>query len=245
MKRAMILVVGLLVAVICIRLGIWQVRRLQERRERNRHAEQQLALPILLLDSAVARSIALDPDAYRFRSVRASGRFDFARELVVIARSHRGVPGVHLVTPLVIDDSIAVLVERGWLASPDSRTIPQGAAPEPAAATVEGVLLRADGRALRAGAARPWPRRVVVPDPAQVGSWYPYRLVPMLLRRHAPPSGSPLRAVELPERSAGPHLSYAVQWFAFATIAVAGSVILFVRRGAETRPAHPSASPKC
>jgi surfeit locus 1 family protein len=50
-------------------------------------------------------------------------------------------------------------------------------------------------------------------------------LLPVLLRRSD--SATPLlQPVPLPERSDGPHLSYAIQWFAFALIALAGSVAL-------------------
>lgn len=243
MKRAMVLVVGLLVAGVCLRLGFWQLQRLEERKERNRQAEQQLGLAPLTLDVATARAVMAEPDAYRFRSVEATGRFDFARELIVIARSHHGVPGVHLVTPLVLGDSLALLVERGWLPSPDGRTVQAPGALEAPLANVEGVLLRVDGRAVGAAEGDSWPRPVLVPDPGSIGSWYPYRLVPLLLRRRAPPPGSVLRAVALPERSSGPHLSYAVQWFAFAAIALVGSIVFFLRRGdaaAERAPPVPS-----
>jgi surfeit locus 1 family protein len=242
-KRAAILVVGLLVAGVCSRLGIWQLQRLDDRTERNRRAEQQLARPALPLDSVAAPDVAADPDAYRFRAVVASGRFDLTRELVVIARAHHGVPGVHVVTPLVLDDSLAVLVERGRLPSPVGRTVHPPLAPELPQATVEGVLLLVDGRSGAMAAADSWPKRVMSPDPELVGPWYPYRLLPLLLRRRVPPEGSSLRSVDLPALSGGPHLSYAVQWFGFAAIALVGSIVFFVRRGDDTPEEGPPASP--
>jgi len=39
----------------------------------------------------------------------------------------------------------------------------------------------------------------------------------------------------LPELSEGPHLSYAIQWFTFAVIAVAGFVVLALREGRDPR----------
>ena len=243
MKRAAILVVGLLVAGVCSRLGLWQLQRLDDRNERNRRAEQQLARPALPLDPMAASDVVADPDAYRFRPAVATGRFDLTRELVVIARAHRGVPGVHVVTPLVLDDSLAVLVERGWLPSPDGRTVQPPLAPEPPQATVEGVLLLVDGRSGAIAAAEAWPRRVMSPDPELVGPWYPYRLLPLLLRRRAPPEGSGLRSVDIPALSGGPHLSYAMQWFGFAAIALVGSLVFFVRRGDDTPGEGPPPSP--
>lgn len=229
MRRALVLVVGLVVAGVCVRLGIWQLQRLEERKERNRQAERQFALPPLPLDQSSAERIAADPDAHRFRAVVATGRFDLDRELVVIARAHHGVPGVYVVTPLVIGDTLAVLVERGWLPSPDGRTVDSVPVPRESPATVAGVLLRASGRPASAGAGEAWPRPVLAADPVVVGAWYPYTLVPLLLRQTSPPPAGSLLAVDLPERSDGPHLSYAVQWFTFATIALVGAAILFAR----------------
>jgi cytochrome oxidase assembly protein ShyY1 len=52
-----------------------------------------------------------------------------------------------------------------------------------------------------------------------------------VLRRTESPAATPanLAVVPLPELTGGPHLSYAVQWFSFAAIAVVGSVVLFLR----------------
>jgi cytochrome oxidase assembly protein ShyY1 len=50
-------------------------------------------------------------------------------------------------------------------------------------------------------------------------------LLPVVLRRTDSPIPS-LRPVPLPEVTDGPHLSYAIQWFAFGVIALVGSVVL-------------------
>ena len=68
----------------------------------------------------------------------------------------------------------------------------------------------------------------------------PYRLLPVyvLLQSQAPAQASP-EIVAPPGFDDGPHLSYAVQWFSFATIAVVGCVVLLVRdrRGNSDAPA--------
>jgi cytochrome oxidase assembly protein ShyY1 len=66
----------------------------------------------------------------------------------------------------------------------------------------------------------------------------PEALEPLVLRRTVFPPGSPrgLAPVPLPRRSRGPHLSYAVQWFFFAAIALVGPLVAsgaFRRRGRE------------
>ena len=60
----------------------------------------------------------------------------------------------------------------------------------------------------------------------------PYQLAPvaLLLQGQWPSQTSGLpEPASLPELDEGPHLSYAIQWFAFAGIAVVGYVLLFQR----------------
>jgi cytochrome oxidase assembly protein ShyY1 len=85
---------------------------------------------------------------------------------------------------------------------------------EPESTAVEGVLLSATGR--------------VLPESVAVG----YPLLPLVIRRTVPAAGMPegLAIAPLPSRDTGPHLSYAIQWFAFAAIALVGGILL-ARRG--------------
>jgi cytochrome oxidase assembly protein ShyY1 len=75
--------------------------------------------------------------------------------------------------------------------------------------------------------------------PAATGA-LPYPVVPLLVQLIPQDtivrSGVPV-PVPLPELTSGPHLSYAVQWFAFALIAVAGSllVVFQTRRSGTSR----------
>ena len=242
MTRYLPLLVGVLAAAVCIRLGVWQLDRLEQRRALNDLTATQLQHQPMSLDAAAVRAaLATGSEELRFRAVTAAGTFDFDRELVVIGRSDNGRPGVHLVTPLLLDDSTAVLVERGFLPSADGRTVDDAATIEPPDVTVDGVLLQAQGRAVTPEGAVDWPLHVVSPDPGSVASLYPYTVLPLVLRRATVPEGTAFRVVPLPERNEGPHLSYALQWFGFATIALLGSTILFVRRRWDAAPRGPSA----
>lgn len=232
MKPYVLLGAALVTAVVCVRLGLWQLRRLDERRALNATRVARLALPPLEVDGRRGLDAALTD-----RRAVAEGRFDFARELVLVGRSFRGVPGVRLVTPLRLVDGSALLVERGWVPSPDGRSIDVASYREPEQARVTGVLL--DGSATDEPPVpvdSAWPHYMRRASPAALRRAYPYPLLALVLRRTAPPDVAPhgLRLVPLPQLSSGPHLSYAIQWFAFATIAIVGSVTLV----AKSRPAR-------
>jgi surfeit locus 1 family protein len=125
-----------------------------------------------------------------------------------------------VVTPLRFADGTGVLVQRGFAAAPDGMTVDAARLAEPASTVVEGVLLAPTGRL------------AVHPESVAVG----YPLLPLVIRRTTPSVDMPegLAIAPLPALDAGPHLSYAIQWFAFATIALVGGGILARRtRGRE------------
>jgi surfeit locus 1 family protein len=214
------LVVAFVVAAGCARLGVWQLERLRQRRAHNAVLLAARTRP------PVAVSGSLDADSARDRRLLARGRYDYARERLWRPRSYEGLPGVDLVTPLLLSDGAAVLVDRGWVPSPDAYHVDQGAYREGDSADVLGL-----------GFAAPRARGDV--DPVALRDSVPYRLLPFVVQQ-LPPSTALYRPLPpglvrwpAPELSDGPHLSYAIQWFSFALIIVVGSLALFRQRGAE------------
>lgn len=183
-----------------------------------------MALDTVQLDTLPAETAR----GLAYRPARAGGSWDFQREIVVVARSHEGIPAVHVVTPLRLDTNRAVLVERGWVPAPDARGVDLARLREPDSGAVTGLLLEGSGRADDVGSG--WPVYVRAVNPAVLAGRFPYDVLPVLLRRGVV-GPSELRPIPPPELSDGPHLSYALQWFAFAIIAVTGSVILVVQHG--------------
>ena len=166
------------------------------------------------------------------RPVTGTGRFDYGRQIVVDARMMEGRPAVIVVTPLLLDDSTAVLVERGWAPSPDARAIALDSLRESDSVKVTGWVLPA-GPTTTTPADSAWPKHVQRADPGAVAAAYPYRLLPYVVRRTSPVHASGMRPIPPPELSDGPHLGYAVQWFSFAVIVLIGSFVLFRKEGAD------------
>ena len=202
---------ALAIAIVCVRLGIWQLDRLGQRRARNAVLAARLALPAL----AVGRGTLAD--SVRQRRVVAQGVYDFARERVWPGRSFDGTPGVALVTPLRLADGSAVFVDRGWVPSPDAYHVDRGIYREPDTITVEGL-----------GVVAPPLRGRGDVDPSALRDSMPYPLLPFIVQQtgaspvRTPPLGLPRRWPS-PVLDDGPHLSYAIQWFSFALIIVLGT----------------------
>jgi len=203
-------------ALVCVRLGVWQLDRLGERRARHAEVRAARAQPAIALTG-----LGLPADSARQRRILVRGVLDYTYERVWAARSYQGVPGVHLITPLRLPDGAGVLVDRGWVPSPDARRVDRAAFREPAE-TVEV-----------AGLAWAAPRARGDVDPRALAESLPYPLLPFVVQWLPPPersSGSPVR-LPAPALDDGPHLIYAVQWFSFAAIAVVGTAFLLRQRG--------------
>src|SRR3989442_7835819 len=106
------LVVALLVAAICVRLGVWQLDRLHERRQRNALLLAARARPPLEVDGSLLA------DSARDHRLVARGVYDYAHERLWHRPSYEGVPRVGLVTPLPLARWAAVVVDPGWAPSP-------------------------------------------------------------------------------------------------------------------------------
>ncbi len=111
------LITALALAVL-LAMGTWQLERLEWKRGLIAEMTQRMAGPAIALPPP-----PVDAAALRYRPIRLKGRFRHDRELYLEARSHRGRAGLHLVTPLALDDGRVVLIDRGWV--PPERRRPE------------------------------------------------------------------------------------------------------------------------
>ena len=211
-------VIALTAVVLFVRLGFWQLDRLDEKRARNDViAARTDGPPVDVVD--------VDPGVAEYQHVTAAGTFDGAGEVVVRYQSLQGSVGRHVVTPLVLSDGRAVLVNRGWI--PDHLDVPPPPAGEVA---VEGTLLESR----TSGPRNPDDGVLTVLnrlDVARVQQQSDRELVPLWLSQTAPSPDDdfPIR-LPPPARDEGPHLSYAGQWFLFAGVVGVGYPLLLRRR---------------
>jgi surfeit locus 1 family protein len=231
-------VFALLVVGVCVRLGFWQLDRLEGRRYFNDRFRTGMAMAPLPIEALLASG----QEPLSYRRATAKGRYDAANEVILYGRALDGHPGNHVLTPLVLADGRAVLVDRGWVPF-DLDTPPvKEAAPPTGQVQVVGSLSPnepggADDSEEGVGEGASTFTRV---DLGTIGQQLPYALLPwyIALQEQAPTQPGELPAVvPAPTLDEGPHLSYAFQWFAFASIAAIGYLILARRQVLDRDPA--------
>ncbi|NNE74154.1 MAG: SURF1 family protein, partial [Acidimicrobiales bacterium] len=200
-------------------LGLWQLDRLGERRDRNREIAVAIEEPVRPFADVVAGSNS------RYARVTISGTYRPDGEALVGNRTLDGAPGFWVLG--VLDTEAGpVAVLRGFanrsLVLNDS--IPP---PPPGEQTIAGyVEYRVDGVARQ----NEW-LELNRPDTRALAEALGLELPDEFVVADVSTGG--LVAVERPPIGDGPHLSYAVQWFIFATIAGVGYIVL-LRRMAQT-----------
>jgi cytochrome oxidase assembly protein ShyY1 len=208
-------VIVMVVVAGCAGLGKWQLDRLHRQHVRDRLVAARVRLPPAPLAQAISRGGA-------YRRADAVGRFDSAHELILRARSLDGRPGNHILTPLVLGAGDALLVDRGWVPLDLDRPPVAPAVPPEGSVRVTGVLVPPD--ATTQGRSRERLESVGRVDLGRLQEQMPYRLAPLYLlmrmQKPAQPGALPIPAAFDPTIPGPPHLSYAIQWFSFAALAL-------------------------
>lgn len=223
------------VAAVFIRLGVWQLDRLDERREENMVGESRLDAEPLGLGELTGLT-EVDLDTIEFRTALVSGVFDPGEEVLVRSQVELGQAGFHVITPLVTPSGSAVMVNRGWVPLAMD-TPPVAAEPPMGSVDVLGwVHLTQErpplGPVDPAGDLAVFNRvdldRLEAQTTYELADVY---IVEMGERREELPL-----LIDPPDfTDEGPHLAYAIQWFGFAVILLVGFAALF-RRSVRRRP---------
>jgi cytochrome oxidase assembly protein ShyY1 len=227
---------ALVMTGLCVRLGFWQLDRLDGRHYFNRRYEAGMATA----PEPVERLVDAGGDLL-YRQAIATGTYDPSRELILYGRTNQGEPGNHVLTPLRLADGRAILVDRGWVPFAMDTPPVAAAAPPPGTIDVTGLLAPSEpgGTPQEEGPVT----TVTRADLDRIGLQLPYPLVGsyLQLRTQVPAQSGDLPIPPpAPTLDDGPHLSYAIQWFAFAAIAGFGFALLVGREirvhGADTQP---------
>ena len=197
-----------------INLGLWQLRRADEKRALMAQAavgQHQ----ILTLTAANASQLS------RYQHVQLQGAFDNAHQVLLDNMpSVRGEPGYRIWTSLKLADASIVLIDRGWVALGSNRQQLPRIQVDEQTRTVSGLLdelPRPGVRAGNAGVSTNWPQRLNYPHLDELRQLYGSTLQPRIVLMDATIADGFERAWQInrgfsPER----HVGYAVQWFGLA-----------------------------
>ena len=243
-----LLVLALIVAM--VNLSLWQLRRLDEKRELNALIDARAdGEPRDLAAELSTVASTSDGDDVEFLAVQGSGRYLTDEEFTIPSRTLNGAPGRFVVTPLQLEAGGQLLVLRGFIPQAISDTDPPIDSIEPpeGEVTVSGWLRESErpGSLQRADAdlGENQFARIDI-DGIEESTGRDYQPVYLQLAAQEPATESPyLSPLPLPDRTEGPHFSYAMQWAIFVLIAIGGYPMILRRfaRSQGTDDAAPAA----
>jgi surfeit locus 1 family protein len=236
--------------IVMVRLGLWQLDRMEWKRAITAQQRENLAAETLVLD---ANTLQTDLESQRFRSVVVRGEYDMTEQVGWRNQVWEGLPGYHLITPLRIEGTnTAILINRGWV--PVAKYF-EGEPIFPMEGTVEvagmilsgqietGIGYQQDPIPFAGTNLNTWNLINIPRIDEQIED---YDLLPVFIQQAADPT-LPANPAEWPESALpyaglptiqldeGPHLGYAIQWFTFALILAIGYP-LFIRQEDKSEP---------
>lgn len=221
--------------VICLLLSDWQWNRYEGRKESNQVQSTNMAQPAANAAAVMPVGTQVN-DSNRWRNVTATGQYVPSAQVLVRKKPLEGTNGFWVVTPLVTADKTVVVVNRGWIrADSGAKSTPVVPPPPTGQVTVEG----------RVEPSTPTPRpaatdlptgQVSTLDVESIGKAAGATVLPgyIELTASTPAQAPGLTLMPAPDLSEGPHLSYSMQWIAFAIMFLVG-LFLLIRREAQVR----------
>ena len=209
----------ILLVVVMVNLGFWQLRRHDERvtfnesvRARSQEAPRSVDALLALPDRS--------PADLEWYLVNVTGRYLVGEDLLAVNLSQDGRAGVDPIGALQLDDGRILLVNRGFI--PLTQAVPS------APTGTVNVLgrVRATQERRRGELSDPVSgelREVQRIDVPRIAQQLPGPVLPFYvdLLSSDPPDSPTLSRIAEPTLTIGPHLSYTVQWFVFSACAVA------------------------
>lgn len=239
-------------AVVLFSLGMWQLSRLDDVRERNERLAARIAREPVPVETLVpAGSDESAADTARDRRVTATGRYRPDGAVLIRGRSLDDAPGSWVVVPFELADGRVIVVNRGWIDNDGRHTsVPDDYAAVPEGEVEVAGLLHPGHERGTLGATDP--EEGVLDSMARIDlerldQQLDGDVLPVWLQltdaEEGAPDPSPRRLALPPVNDEGPHLSYAVQWFIFTTIAVVGYPVILRKVARERSRRHPDDAP--
>ena len=129
--------------VVCAELGLWQLRRLDQRKKLNAVVSSHMHLPVVSVGDALNGT---NPSGALYRRVTAKGTYDVSQEVLLTGRAFNNRPGSDVLTPLVTSNGRALIVNRGFVPLGIDKPGSSQTTPPSGDVTVTGILLPSETR---------------------------------------------------------------------------------------------------
>lgn len=212
-------------SVVMVFLGNWQLHRYQERSAINARIDAAEAGTPSPLESVLTRPGGAGKagpapgENLAWTKVTVTGRYDPSHEIQARGRTVDGQVGFEILTPLVLADGTAVLIDRGWVPPAEGGAVAAPVAPAAPTGTVTvvGQVHRSESKPapINRRDGRLDTRRVSLP---RLAAEMPYPLYGAYLLASDPEPGY-LR-IPIDHEDAWQNGGYAVQWWLFALMAL-------------------------
>jgi surfeit locus 1 family protein len=196
--------------------GQWQQGRMEQKQALRAQFDEAVAMA----PAALPRD-ASDWSAWRYRPIAAEGVFDAAKQILIDNKVNEGRAGYHVVTPLVLRDGRAVLIDRGWIAAGETRAQLPTAPPPAGDVTVRGRVNIPTANYVELS--RDAPAGVVWEnlDPSRFAARTGLSVLPIVVEQTAPTGATDtlVRNWPAPDFGIEKHRIYMMQWYLFAATA--------------------------
>lgn len=212
-------------------LGQWQIGRAQYKEGLQDRYEALSREPAL---NVGGQAIAVDD--VLLRRVEVRGEYASRFTVFVDNQIHQHRPGFHVTTPLRISGSQRyVLVNRGWVPSPQDRSMPQIRTPA-GEQVVQGVAVGYSERYLelstKVAEGNIWQNLVFERYRQATG----LELQPFILRQESVAEDGLVRVWSRPDLGRNTHLAYAFQWYALSLAMFIYYLVTHVKRRPVPKP---------
>jgi surfeit locus 1 family protein len=227
-------------SAVCIRLGIWQLDRLEQRRAFNVQVQAMRTEKMLDLNAEQPD----DLESTEWRAVQVTGEYDFANQIAVRNQYYGSQYGYHLFTPLLFAGK-AVLVDRGWIPADGNSTAKDWVKYDEVGQVKVTGQIRLGSQAPAFGSV---PDAEVIPGQSRLEFWnnidlekleaqIPYPILKIYIQQK-PDDGDetpPIPSQPELDLTEGPHAGYALQWFTFAVIFFIGYPLYLKKQTTEKK----------
>lgn len=216
-------------SIVCVFLGNWQFARRAEAQAEIARIDAHYDSSPVELATVLSPDEQFNDDKHKWLPVTVTGTYLTDQVMFVRNRPFETNIGFNLIVPFQREDGSVFVIDRGWVPAGENAERPAALPAPPEGLITVTARLRAGEPVI--------PGRVSTVDAQGALSLATINLDEIAETVNAPtytsaygqlvteePSTEHGELASRPERDEGPHLSYALQWFVFILIAIAGTL---------------------